>query len=69
VRRLKKIAGTETAVVLEVETQEFEERQAELKSRFPGKVVMFKGRSCLDPSTRSTRRSARRGSCSAPFRA
>ncbi len=49
VRRLKNIAGTETDFVLEVETQEFEKRLVELQSRFPGKVVMFKGTQLFGP--------------------
>jgi hypothetical protein len=44
VRRLKNIAGTETEFVLEVETEEFERRQAELKKKFPGKIVIFRGK-------------------------
>ena len=49
VRRLKNIAGTETDFVLEVETQEFDRRQAELKGRYPGKVVIFKGTQLVGP--------------------
>ncbi|MBV8357525.1 MAG: hypothetical protein JO189_06255 [Deltaproteobacteria bacterium] len=48
-RRLKNIVGTETEFVLEVETQEFDKRHAELQRRFPGKVVMFKGTQLFGP--------------------
>jgi len=48
-RRLKNIAGTETDFVLEVETQEFERRQAELQRLYPGKVVMFRGTQLFGP--------------------
>lgn len=48
-RRLKNIAGTETDFVLEVETQEFERRQAELQHQYPGKVVMFRGTQLFGP--------------------
>jgi hypothetical protein len=41
VLRFKNIAGTETDFVLEVETQEFEKRQADLQRKYPGKVVIF----------------------------
>jgi hypothetical protein len=43
VRRFKNIAGTETDFVLEVETQEFEKRQADLQRQYPGQVVIFRG--------------------------
>jgi hypothetical protein len=49
IKRIKNIAGTETDFVLEVETQEFEKRQAELQARYPGKVVMFKGTQLFGP--------------------
>ena len=49
VRKLKNIAGTETDFVLEVETQEFERRKAELQGQYPGKVVIFKGSQLLGP--------------------
>ncbi|HJU10583.1 MAG TPA: hypothetical protein VJ728_06890, partial [Candidatus Binataceae bacterium] len=42
-RKLKNIIGTETEFVLEVETQEFERRRAELERQYPGKVVIFHG--------------------------
>ena len=48
-RKLKNLAGTETDFVLEVETHEFEKRQAELQGRFPGKVVIFKGTQLFGP--------------------
>jgi hypothetical protein len=49
VRRLKNIAGTETDLVLEVETQEFEKRQAELEQQYAGKVVILKGTQVIGP--------------------
>jgi hypothetical protein len=42
-RSCKNIAGTETDFVLEVETPEFEKRQADLQRQYPGKVVIFQG--------------------------
>jgi hypothetical protein len=43
IKKLKNIAGDETDLVLEIETQEFERRQAELQRQYPGKVVIFRG--------------------------
>ena len=43
VRRFKNIAGTETDFVLEVETQEFEKRQAGLQRQYPGNAMIFRG--------------------------
>ena len=48
-RKLKNIAGTETDFVLEIETQEFDQRQAELERLYMGKVVMFKGTQLFGP--------------------
>ncbi len=49
IKRVKNIAGTETDFVLEVETKEFERRQAELQHRYPRKVVMFRGTQLFGP--------------------